>query len=115
MLAGVYEWSGVDYLHSSIDFEEVGVCNYHEVILLKCVDLDQQLARTVDYLKSFLLILLILEITIHRLRCLIDLYLLWIFVHLLLYLYWLIILIYAGRSKRSCNSFAVDSIVTRLS
>ena len=54
MLESVYEWSGMDYLHSSIDFKEVGVCHYHEVVLLKRVDLDQQLACTVDDLERLL-------------------------------------------------------------
>lgn len=54
MLGSVYEWSGMDDLHSSIYFKEVGVRYYHEVVLLKCVDFDQQLTCAVDDFKRLL-------------------------------------------------------------
>lgn len=71
VLERVYEWSGMDNLHSSIYFEEIGVCDYHEVILLKGVDLDEQLACTVDDLKSLLREPLFLDVSLCNLNLLV--------------------------------------------
>lgn len=62
----------MDDLHSSVYFKEVGVCDYHEVVLLKCVDLDQQLTCTVDDLKCLLRIPPFFAVSFNHLSLLID-------------------------------------------